>query len=233
MVTRTLAALALLAALVPRPAVSADVEQPATVDEGSFTITRGGSPVGREQFRIMSTPGIDGNILKSQATVTIDGRSLSTSYATDAQGAPQSYSVEVREGGSVAERATGSGRPGRISVDAQSSTSRSAKEYVASAGVLVFDDDVFHQYYFLAERGVGNGRVPVVFPRRNMQEAMRVRAAGSDPVVIAGRAVPATKLVLVEPGGAERQIWVDGRNRVLRVAVPERDLVATRDAPPR
>ncbi|HEY0971533.1 MAG TPA: hypothetical protein VGE02_11255 [Gemmatimonadales bacterium] len=229
MVTRTVAALSLAAALVIHPAAT----QPATVDEGSFTITRGGAPAGREQFRILSTPGIDGDILKSQAAVTIDGRTITTSYATDAGGAPQSYSVEVREGGAVAERATGSGRPGRISVDAQSSTSRSAREYVASAGVLVFDDDVFHQYYFLAQRGVGNGRVPVVFPRRNVQEAMRVRQAGSDPVVIADRAVPASRLVLVEPGGAEREIWVDAENRVLKVAIPGRNLVAVRDAPPR
>ena len=229
MVRPTLAAALLGMALLSRPAPT----QPATVDEGSFTITRGGSPVGREQFRIMSTPGIDGDILKSQATVSLEGRTISTSYVTDEKGAPQSYSVEVREGGAVAERATGSGRPGRISVDAQSSTSRSAKEYVASAGVLVFDDDVFHQYYFLAKRGVGSGRVPVVFPRRNVQEAMRVRQGGSDPVVIAGRAVPATKLVLQEPDGAEREIWVDGEKRVLKVAVPSRQIVAVRDAPPR
>lgn len=229
MVRRTLAAALVAAALISRPVAA----QPATVDEGSFTITRGGAPAGREQFRIMSTPGIDGDILKSQATVTMDGRTVTTSYVTDARGAPQSYSVEVREGGAVAERATGSGRPGRISVDAQSSTSRSAKEYVASAGVLVFDDDVFHQYYFLAKRGVGSGRVPVVYPRRNVQEAMRVRDAGSDAVVIAGRAVPATKLVLQEPGGAEHEIWVDAQKRVLKVSVPDRKLVAVRDAPPR
>lgn len=221
-------ALLLAAALMPRPAAA----QPATVDEGTFTITRGGAPAGREQFRIMSTPGIGGSILKAQGTVTMDGRTITTSYVTDARGAPESYSVEVREGGAVSERATGSGRPGRISVDAQSSASRSAKEYVASSGVLVFDDDVFHQYHFLALRGVGSGRVPVVFPRRNVQEAMRVRDAGSDPVAVAGRAVPARKLVL-SGAGSEVEVWVDADHRVLKVAVPARQLVAVRDAPPR
>lgn len=228
MARRTLATALLLAALLPVSAAA----QPATVDEGTFTITRGGSPAGREQFRIMSTPGIDGSILKAQGTVTLDGRTITTSYVTDARGAPESYSVEVREGGTVAARATGSGRPGRISVDAQSSDSRSAKEYVASAGVLVFDDEVFHQYHFLARRGVGSGRVPVVFPRRNVQEVLRVRDAGSDPVSVAGRAIPATRLVL-SGGGAEVEVWVDSANRVLRVAVPSRQLVAVRDAPPR
>lgn len=232
MIRRSIAAASLLAAaavLSPRSVAA----QPATVDEGSFTITRGGAPVGREVFRIQSTPGIGGNILKAQSTVTMDGRTIVASYVTDAAGAPQTYTVEVREGSTVSERATGSGRPGRISVDAQSPTSRSAKEYVASAGVLVFDDEVFHQYHFLARRGVGTGRVAVVFPRRNVQESMRVREDGSEPVVIGGRAVPATRLVLQEPGGAERRIWVDADHRVLRVAIPSQELVATRDAPPR
>jgi hypothetical protein len=231
MLRRSLAAACLLASAVLSPRSAA--AQPATVDEGSFTITRGGAPAGREVFKILSTPGIGGSILKAQATVTSDGRTLAASYVTDATGTPQTYTVEVRQDGTVAERATGSGRPGRISVDAQSATSRSAKEYVAGAGVLVFDDDVFHQYHFLARRGLGNGRVTVVYPRRNVQEAMRVREGGSEPVVIGGRAVPATLLVLQESGGAERQIWVDAEHRVLKVAIPSRDLVALRDAPPR
>lgn len=229
MVRTLLAAVLVLAVVAPRPLTA----QPAMVDEGSFTITRDGAPVGREVFRILSTPGIGGSILKAQSSVTLDGRTITSSYVTNAAGAPETYTIEVREGGDVAERATGSGRPGRISVDAQSPTSRSAKEYVASAGVLVFDDDVFHQYHFLARRDGAAGRVPIVFPRRNVQEAMQVRRAGEEPVVVAGRAVPASKLVLTPADGAEREIWVDGAQRVLKVAIPSRQLVALRDAPPR
>ena len=84
-----------------------------------------------------------------------------------------------------------------------------------------------------AEERINKWRVAVVFPRRNVQEAMRVREGGSEPVVIGGRAVAATRLVLQEAGGAERQIWVDAEQRVLKVAIPSRDLVAVRDAPPR
>jgi hypothetical protein len=39
--------------------------------------------------------------------------------------------------------------------------------------------------------------------------------------------------VLSEPGGGDRDLWVDASGRVLKVAIPGRGLVAQRNEPPR
>ena len=76
--------------------------------------------------------------------------------------------------------------------------------------------------------------MPVVVPRRNTQLTMRVEERGADEVTIGGRRLAARHLVLRDPtGGADRDIWVDAQNRVLRVEIPSRHLVALRDDAPR
>jgi hypothetical protein len=112
----------------------------------------------------------------------------------------------------------------------------STKEYIVADGALVLDDNVFHQYYFLARRASsssGAATVPVVIPQRNTQVVMRVATQGSDAVSIAGRAITARLLVLSEPGGATRHIWVDDQGRVLKVVLDARGITALRDEPPR
>jgi hypothetical protein len=49
--------------------------------------------------------------------------------------------------------------------------------------------------------------------------------------MVGGRLLDATRLRLTAPS-ADRDIWVDGLGRVLKVAIPTRDLVATRDDAP-
>jgi hypothetical protein len=62
---------------------------------------------------------------------------------------------------------------------------------------------------------------------------MRVEDRGAEPVSIGGERLQARRLVLTEPDGAARNVWVDSRGRVLRVALDARDIVAVRDEPPR
>ena len=222
--------LVLVAMLVaPSARVAAQVT---TVDKGSFTITRQGAPAGREEFEIRSLPAIDGSTLEARGTVTLDGRSIHPTLSTSAGGSPLSYRVEVRTGTDVVERATGQVTPGRLRVDAQSAGGRSAREFVIGDGMLVLDDAVFHQYYFLARRAAGSGAVTVVVPRRNVQVALRVTPGGSERVTVGGRELAATRLAISEPGAGERSVWVDAEGRVLKVAVPSQGLVAQRDEPP-
>ncbi|MHB1223292.1 MAG: hypothetical protein ACYC2G_04490 [Gemmatimonadaceae bacterium] len=206
--------------------------QVVTVDEGSFTITREGAPAGREDFSIRSTPGIGGTIYKAQATVTLDGRRVAPALSTDPGGAPLSYQVEVRTGGQT-ERLTGQVSRGRVSVHQQGPGGASAKEYVIADGALILDDDVFHQYYFVARRAPGPASIPVLVPRRGVQVAMRLVSRGEESVTIGRRSLPATHLVLTDPGTGDRDIWVDAAGRVLKVALPGRSLIAVRDEPPR
>jgi hypothetical protein len=221
----------LLVALVAPRAASAQV---VTVDEGSFTILRGGSRVGHESFTIRKTAGPGGDVFVANATVNYDAQRLSPALRTDDSFSPLAYQVEVRSGDAVQERLKGLIGRGRFSAQVMTPQGESAKEYLVSDGALVLDDDVFHQYYFLAQKlRDGSGSVPVVVPRRNVQETMRVQANGSERLTVGGVPFDARQIILTEPSGATRRIWVDAQGRVLKVSLEGRGVVAQRDDPPR
>lgn len=222
--TATAVALALAA-----PCLAAQV---ATVDEGSFTIVRQGQRVGREEFTIRRTPGADGQmVLVSTATVAYDDRRVVPALRTDSAGAPIAYALEVKAGTEVQEQLQGKLGRGRFSAVTRTPKGESAREYLVTDGALVLDDEVYHQYFFVAR--AATGRVPVVIPRRNAQVMIRVEDEGEGQVTVGGRPLPARHLVLHEPGGARRELWVDAQGRVLRVELPAQGIVVTRDDPPR
>ena len=221
---------ALAAAAVGAAPAAAQV---VTLDEGSFTISQNGQRVGREEFSIRQTPAAGGGgSFVATATVVYDDRRLSPALRTDNGGAPLAYQVEVKMGGASQERLSGQIGRGRFSARVQTPRGESAREYVVSDGALILDDDVFHQYFFLAHWN-RQGAVPVVVPRRNVQVGMRVADRGSEQLSVGGRAMDARHLTLSEPGGGQRDVWVDGRGRVLKVALPARGILATRDDAPR
>jgi hypothetical protein len=230
--TATLAAsiaIALACAAAPAARAAAQVR---VVDEGSLTISRGGRPIGREDFTIKQTPGTSGPIFVASAVVKYDdpARRLSPALQADIGGAPLAYQVEVTSGTELEQKVSAIIGRGRISQRTQTRRGEAAKEYVVADGALVLDDDVFHQYYFLALRA-GEGTVPVVIPRRNTQILMTASARGTGSVEIGGTRLAARHIVLSAPGGADREVWVDDSGRLLKVQVG--DLVALRDEPPR
>lgn len=221
-----------LAAALSLGAPAAAAAQVVTVDEGSFTITAGGQAAGREDFRIRRTPAAGGAEYVASATVSLGSKRLAPDLRADAKGAPIAYRLEVRTGGDTQERLTGQVGRGRFSAQLKTARGESTREYVVSDGALVLDDDVYHQYYFVALAG-RSGSVPVVIPRRNVQVTMRVRREGTEAIEVGGRDIDATHLVIGEPGGGDRHLWVDGQGRVLKVAVPGRGIIVQRDEPPR
>ena len=221
-----IAGLAFLSLALPAAA------QVAVVDEGSFTISHNGTRIGREEFAIRRTPNPGGDVLVANATVVYTDRRLSPALQTDAAGAPLRYQVEVSAGADVHERLQGRVGRGRFSAQLRTPRGESAREYVVADGALILDDDVFHQYYFVARAG-RTGAVPVVVPRRNVQVTMRVDDEGADAVTIDGTRIAATRYVMTEPDGGTRRIWVDAQGRVLKVTLESRGITATRDDPPR
>lgn len=212
------------------PLLSAQVT---TVDEGSFTITRQGERIGREEFTIRRTPGAEGQpVLVASATVAYDQRRIAPALRTDSAGAPIAYALEVRAGTEVQEQLKGAVGRGRFSAVTRTPKGESAREYIVTDGALILDDEVFHQYYFVA-RAARNGSVPVVVPRRSAQVMMRVEDGGSASVSIGGRTLPAHRWTLRDATGARRDILVDAQGRVLQVELPGQGIVATRDDPPR
>ncbi|HUF25433.1 MAG TPA: hypothetical protein VMM18_00525 [Gemmatimonadaceae bacterium] len=202
------------------------------VDEGSFTISRGGETIGREQFSIRATAASGGTSYTAYGTTTYSDRRLDPRLVTDAAGAPLRYEVETRIGPERQEMLSGQVQRGRFSARTQTPRGMSAREYIVADGALILDDDIFHQYFFVA-RSERTGAVPVVVPRRNVQVTMRIEARGNERISIGGTSIESRKLALSEPNGDTREVWVDAQSRVLRVAIPTRGIVAQRDDPPR
>jgi hypothetical protein len=200
-------------------------------DQGSFTINVGGQRAGREDFRIDGTPGANGVEFVARATVVFGDRRLTPRLASDSSGAPSRYEIDSKGTTTGTERWSGTITRGRVSARINSARGESAREYVVTDGAIIIDDDVFHQYFFLARRG-GDGSVAVVVPRRNTQMVVRVSTAANERLTIGTRELDARHLVLTEPSGTTRDVWVDAQGRVLKVAIPSRNLVALRDDPP-
>ena len=222
-----------LVALSTAAFASVATAQVATLDEGSFTISVNGSRVGREDFRIRSTPGSNGPEVVATASVSYANRRVLPQMRGDSLGVPLRYAVEVKDGPSVDERVEGMVGRGRVSARVKNSRGESANEFVVSQGAVVIDDDVFHQYYFITRRSSPSGSVSVIVPRRNAQVTMRVTEAGSESISIGGASIDARRFTIVDPGGANREVWADASGRLLKVSIPSRGIVALRDDPPR
>ncbi|HUO52344.1 MAG TPA: hypothetical protein VMT93_07495 [Gemmatimonadaceae bacterium] len=223
------AAAVALAAAAARPARA---QATGIVDEGTFTISRAGRRAGRETFAIRRVIQVTQLVYEANATVDYEAERLTPALRTDTTFFPLAYQIEIRTADTLQLRLKGVIGRGRFTARVRTPAGESAKEYIVSDGAVVVDDRVFHQYYFLAQRMTGAAiTIPVVVPQQNAQVTMRVRAAGADPVVIAGARAEARKLVAQANGGPERDIWVDAQGRVLKVTIG--DVTAVRDALPR
>lgn len=221
-----------IAAALSFAAPTLEAQSAQIIDQGSFTITVSGQRTGREDFRIEGTPTGTGALeYVARATVVFGDRRLMPALRSDSMGAPSDYQIESRGTTSGSERWSGKITRGRVSARINNARGESAKEYIVTEGAIIIDDDVFHQYYFVARR-TPESSVAVVVPRRNAQVAMRLTAAGNERVTVGTRDIDARHLVLTEPSGATRDLWVDAKGRVLKVAIASRNVVALRDDPP-
>ena len=230
---RTLSIVVALSLALP----SASFAQVTTVDEGSFTIFRGGTRpadrIGQESFTIRRTRGPGGDVVVANATVTFDTEHIAPALRTDTSFSPLAYQVEVRTGNDV-ERLRGRIGGGRFSAQLKTAKGESSKEYIVSDGALILDDDVFHQYYFLVQRARGgSATIPVVIPRRNTQETMRVQPGANEQVRVGTSSVEARHFTIQEPSGATRQVWADALGRILKVQLDGGNITAIRDELPR
>jgi hypothetical protein len=218
---------ALLLFLSSLPA-AARAQSSAIVDEGTFVVTRNGTVVGRESFRIARTPGPNGQVLVCTGQSAIGDTRVTSRLATDSAGGPVGYQANISLRGTQTMRLKGVGRPGRFSVLMQTQTGESAKDYLLSNGALLLDDDVFHQFYFVP-RLTSHANIIAIDPRGSSQTTYTLADRGSESVTIGRQSVQARHYALVSSSGGTQDVWVDGAGRLLKVALPEKGLVAVRD----
>lgn len=209
--------------------------QSGAIDSGTFQILINGQPAGTEEFTIQQTGfGENTEIIASgrvelglpSGTIELSPRLRASGFVAD----PVSYEVTV--GGTAPRRIVGQIASGRFSARITSPSGEQMREYVASSGAVILDDGVAHHYYFLAQRA-RSGSVPILVPRENRQVMATIQDMGEEQVEIHGERVPLYHLVVRPAGGADRHVWVDSLNRVIRVDIPEMNYRATRTTIPR
>jgi hypothetical protein len=214
--------------------VSTAGAQVTTVDEGSFTVSRAGEKVGREEFRIVRQPAGGGTELVARAVAVYGDRRVTPALQTDDAGVPLRYQVEVRSAGGMEQRVAGQLQRGHFHAQVQTPGGESSREYLVPDRAVVLDDELYHQYYFVGLLTAGGARaVPMLVPRRGSQAALSVTASDDDTVTVGGRVLPARHVVFADGAGGTRELWVDRAGRVLKVSVPGTRLIALRDDPPR
>lgn len=208
--------------------------QVTSVDEGSFTITRAGARIGREDFSIRSSPGAGGDaMLAAHGVVVMGSRHIEPSQNTDTSGAVLNYNSTIKEAGR--DVVVYSGKFARDHYQARTSRPEGEtwREFRLPVGTVAVEDDVIHQLWFIARRGPG-AIVPVLAPLRNAIERVRVEMVGEERIAVDGETLAARHLRLRTDGsGAIRDVWLDGSSRILQVAIPATRILAVRDDPPR
>lgn len=201
------------------------------IDEGSFLITRNGTPAGREAFRIVRMSAAGGDIFRATAQIADGERRITPTLSTDSTGTPVSYELAIRDQSGPVLHLQARSVPGRMSVIEQTPHGESAKEYVVPKRMLLLDAGVYHQYYFAAL--AGPGPVQAIRPQGHAQSQVTVERGTADRVEVAGQQIAASRYTVSASGGDQAEVWVDATGRLLRVAIPARGIVVQREELPR
>jgi hypothetical protein len=203
------------------------------LDRGTFLIERGGNEVGREDFAIRRTAGGGPGAILAVATVHYRDRDLRPALELTGDLAPLSYQVDISAGGRVVERFGAQFARGRIAARLATQQREVLREFPAPAAVAVLDDDAFHQFYFLPRAAGGGTRaLRILLPRAPALVDASVGRDGPDTVTVAGHVLTADRFALRLPDGEVRLFWLTSDGDLLRVAIPRREIVATRTALP-
>jgi hypothetical protein len=205
--------------------------QVTTLDEGSFTLFVNGGRVGFEQFTIQRRAERTGATILAYATIQVDDRRIIPALSADTNGVPLTYKVEERRDGAVLQRLDAVSAGTIVTLTSITPRGRSERNLRLSSQTGLLDENVAHQYYFLARRGPGQHRVLVA--RHLAYDTVTVSVVDTGTVETGNGSVAARHLTVTTTTGTTTDVWVDAAGRVLRVSVPARGFVALRDEPPR
>jgi len=206
--------------------------QATVVDDGSFTISRAGERIGREDFSIRHVPTTAGAFeTLTRGVVAMGSHRVTVDLSADSTGLPARFqsksAVDGRAGDSYRAEVTGR----RYSARIMRGSGESARELMLPAGALIVEDGVLHPLQFVVARRPG--AVTAVVPARGTVVTLTVEDAGADHVSIALQSIAARKYIVREgSAGPVREVWVDSAGRLLKVAIPAEQLLAVRDDAP-
>ena len=198
------------------------------IDEGTFIVTKAGSPTQTESFRIRS----QGDLIIAHGQSSAGTRKVVSDLTADSLGSPMRYELAVYDNGVRTLRVQVQPQSGRFSaLSSDARGNESMTEYPAAAAKsAILEDDLVHQSYFLA-LGKRTGNVQVIEPRGGHRSILTLSALGLEPVEIGGHSVTGTHYSLTNSLG-RRDFWIDQAGRLLRVETSQ-GLKAVREELPR
>lgn len=226
-----LAVLVGAATALPGPASAQQV----TLDEGEFDVFLDGREAGTETFTIRRS-GTDASavvVAHAEVELELPGGLRKLEPALEASGPGflvTAYQIQVTGDLEADIQVVLSGR--RYLARVRSERGEQQREYRAREDAILLEDQVAHQYYFVAAAAeAGRTEVPVILPRSGDDFVARVVSVGTEAIQIGGQTIQARHLRVEGPDDV-REIWVDDRNRVLRVEIQADGYRAVRRAPP-
>ena len=199
----------------------------AELDAGRFEIRVQNRRVGVESFRVWR----EGGEVKAVGLVTLDGSGstpMDVRLQTDEGFRPTRYGLRAPQ--SAVTSVDGAWTGDRLRLHITSSDGERWKEFLTPGQVAVLEDGVAHHALLLLQLlpadPVG-ARLTVIVPSRGVQSLAVVRSVRPEPIRI-GDATIETRVYEVEVSGSTLLIWVDDDGRVVQVAAPDQNRIATR-----
>lgn len=205
------------------------------LDRGTFIITQAGGEIGREEFAIRPTVGLQGQPgVLAVSTVRLMNREQRSALELTGQHVPRSLQITTTQAGRVVLQFAAQLSGARLSARYSTQATESAREFPASAPVVMLPEDLASAFYFVPHAEAGRPRaVTVVRPQDTRAQAATVEAQGPDSVAIEGRQLPCLRFELKIGDGDIRRFWVTASGDLLSVFAPNRDITATRSEAPR
>lgn len=189
------------------------------IDEGVFSIRRGGTEIGREEFTISSGRGPDGKT--AGTTISAVTRypaldpttTITTVLERGINGRFTVFQMEYQAPG-LSEQYLGAQDRGRITIHRFSAESREAREYPGGAAAYVMVDSVFVLHQVLTDLASTEGAAATVYLARD----------GARQRITASRSGDRIQL----RGSLEATIMLDSADRIMRMEFPETSVTAVR-----
>jgi hypothetical protein len=205
------------------------------LDRGTFIIAQAGVEIGREEFAIRSTAAREGQAgILAVSTTRLSDRELRVAMELTADHTPVSFQETATQNGRVVSQFSGQLAGHRFSLRQASQGAESAREFPVRPPVVVLGTEAVSPFYFVPRAQSGQPRsLVVVRPGDTRAVQATIEAQGPDSVTLADRPVACLRFRLSTADGDVRLFWFTSSGDLLRVAVPARELVATRSEPPR
>lgn len=208
---------------------------PAPDDEGTYSISFNGHPIGTERFKIRSSA----NKIEAEAEIEIKAEQTGQPFALKSsprlvlnqQWEPQTYVVNQKGTPEFHLEADFRKSPAQSRLRLANAKADDERDFVLTRDVVIVDDNVVHHYQLLVDRFMLKPDKQQTFNAYIPQEAspgvLNVQDKGSEDVNFAGRHETLRHLV-VTTELAKIDLWVDGQQHLQRILIPAVQLEAVR-----